>query len=124
MHPPPTPEHRTWERFVALGDSFTEGLVDADPDRPDAYVGWADRLAEALAQRNVDLVLVTAPDVSWVPLVSRVAQRPTEYTAHVWAVAQRTGSHGRERPGRGPSTCPAARQRVTSSMWCSMSCSM
>jgi lysophospholipase L1-like esterase len=33
--------------FVALGDSFTEGLADAGPDG--GYRGWADRLAERLA---------------------------------------------------------------------------
>lgn len=43
---------RVWERFVALGDSFTEGMVDAHPHREDEYVGWADRVAAALAARN------------------------------------------------------------------------
>jgi len=33
-------------RFVALGDSLTEGMVDATPDG--GYRGWADRLAEHL----------------------------------------------------------------------------
>lgn len=37
---------------MALGDSFTEGMVDADPDREGEYVGWADRVAAALAARN------------------------------------------------------------------------
>jgi lysophospholipase L1-like esterase len=164
MHPSSTPDERTWERFVALGDSFTEGLADPDPEVPDTYVGWADRIARVLADRNAglgrpfgyanlavrgrligdvvddqlgralamspdlvlmsaggndllqsrtsgphvvesleliarqvratgaDLLLVTAPDVSWVSLVGRVHQRLVEYTAHVWAVAQRTGS--------------------------------
>ncbi len=44
---------RVWTRYVAIGDSFTEGMSDADPERPDAYVGWADRLAvhlDALAE--------------------------------------------------------------------------
>lgn len=36
---------RVWLRYVAIGDSFSEGLVDEDPERPDGYVGWADRLA-------------------------------------------------------------------------------
>lgn len=54
-----TPPHRDrpWRRYVALGDSFTEGLSDAprapETTGPDAssdpadpvYVGWADRLA-------------------------------------------------------------------------------
>lgn len=43
---------RIWERYVAVGDSFTEGLMDASPTRPDSYVGWADRLATRLAARN------------------------------------------------------------------------
>ena len=37
-----------YRRFVALGDSFTEGLGDPDPDRPNGVRGWADRVAEVL----------------------------------------------------------------------------
>jgi lysophospholipase L1-like esterase len=40
---------RTWQRYVAIGDSFTEGMSDADPAQPGRYVGWADRLAGHLA---------------------------------------------------------------------------
>ncbi len=40
-----------WTRYVALGDSFTEGMSDEDPQRPDHYIGWADRLAGDLARR-------------------------------------------------------------------------
>ena len=43
------PSRTTWRRYVALGDSFTEGLADADPQRTGEYRGWADRLAEHLA---------------------------------------------------------------------------
>ncbi|SNS36857.1 Lysophospholipase L1 [Geodermatophilus pulveris] len=43
------PTHLSWRRFVALGDSFTEGLADPDPQRPGEYRGWADRLAGHLA---------------------------------------------------------------------------
>ncbi|CAL99838.1 lysophospholipase L1-like esterase [Saccharopolyspora erythraea NRRL 2338] len=39
--------------YVALGDSFTEGMEDARPDG--GYRGWADRLAERLAARNPGL---------------------------------------------------------------------
>jgi lysophospholipase L1-like esterase len=35
-------------RFVALGDSFTEGVGDDDPTRPNGVRGWADRVAEQL----------------------------------------------------------------------------
>ncbi|HEX8105434.1 MAG TPA: SGNH/GDSL hydrolase family protein [Solirubrobacteraceae bacterium] len=37
-----------WQRYVALGDSTTEGLEDPYPDGR-GYRGWADRLAERLA---------------------------------------------------------------------------
>ncbi|MCK8613734.1 SGNH/GDSL hydrolase family protein [Gordonia sp. C13] len=39
-------------RFVALGDSFTEGVGDTDPTRPNGLRGWADRVAEQLAARD------------------------------------------------------------------------
>ncbi|GAB3442667.1 SGNH/GDSL hydrolase family protein [Phycicoccus ginsengisoli] len=41
---------RVWHRYVAIGDSFTEGMSDEDPSRPGAYVGWADRLATHLSE--------------------------------------------------------------------------
>ena len=48
-----TPPH-PYRRFVALGDSFTEGLGDPDPARPNGVRGWADRVAEVLgAQASV-----------------------------------------------------------------------
>ena len=42
-----------WRRFVALGDSFTEGIGDPEPASPDGNRGWADRVAEVLS-RQVD----------------------------------------------------------------------
>ncbi len=44
----------TFRRFVALGDSFTEGVGDPDPARPNGLRGWADRVAEVLASRSDD----------------------------------------------------------------------
>jgi lysophospholipase L1-like esterase len=41
--------HPNWRRYVAVGDSFTEGLQDELPDG--SMRGWADRLAQALADR-------------------------------------------------------------------------
>ena len=46
------PSH--FHRYVALGDSFTEGVGDHDPDLPNGVRGWADRVAEVLAQRHDD----------------------------------------------------------------------
>jgi lysophospholipase L1-like esterase len=42
-----------FERYVALGDSQTEGLLD--PDGAGGYRGWADRFAAAAAVENPDL---------------------------------------------------------------------
>jgi len=36
------------QRYVALGDSFTEGVGDWDPASPNGVRGWADRVAEQL----------------------------------------------------------------------------
>ena len=43
-----------FHRYVAMGDSFTEGVGDPDPDRPNGLRGWADRFAEALAASEPD----------------------------------------------------------------------
>lgn len=53
----------SFRRFVALGDSFTEGVGDHDPSRPNGVRGWADRVAEALA--------ATADDVRYANLAIR-----------------------------------------------------
>lgn len=47
---PATPPAMPWSTYVAIGDSFTEGMSDPDPIVPDTYVGWADMVAAALAQ--------------------------------------------------------------------------
>src|SRR3954454_3081785 len=44
----------SYRRFVALGDSTTEGLVDPYPDGS-GFRGWADRLAEQLAELEPEL---------------------------------------------------------------------
>lgn len=43
-----------WSRFVALGDSFTEGIGDPDPTSPGGNRGWADRVAEVLSEKTED----------------------------------------------------------------------
>lgn len=39
---------------MAIGDSFTEGIGDPDPDSPGGNRGWADRVAEELARDHPD----------------------------------------------------------------------
>lgn len=36
------------KKYLALGDSFTEGMGDVDQSRPNEVRGWADRVAEVL----------------------------------------------------------------------------
>jgi lysophospholipase L1-like esterase len=48
--PGPTRFHR----YVALGDSFTEGVGDPDTARPNGLRGWADRVAAVLAAQSDD----------------------------------------------------------------------
>lgn len=43
-----------FSRYVALGDSFTEGIGDPDPASRNGLRGWADHVAAVLAQRNPD----------------------------------------------------------------------
>lgn len=43
-----------WRRYVAVGDSFTEGIGDPEPGSPGGHRGWADRVAEVLSQQVPD----------------------------------------------------------------------
>ncbi|QEU11143.1 SGNH/GDSL hydrolase family protein [Dermabacter vaginalis] len=52
-----------WRRFVAIGDSFTEGIGDPDPNVPGGVRGWADRVAEELGR--------TCPDFAYANLAIR-----------------------------------------------------
>ncbi len=47
-------DHRHYERYVAIGDSSTEGLND--PDGAGGYRGWADRLAQHIARAQGSLL--------------------------------------------------------------------
>lgn len=50
----PNPQPHPWRRWVALGDSFTEGVGDPEPTAPNGLRGWADRVAEVLSQQVDD----------------------------------------------------------------------
>jgi lysophospholipase L1-like esterase len=51
---PPAAAGPVFHRYVAIGDSFTEGVGDPDPERPNGLRGWADRVAEVLAARSAE----------------------------------------------------------------------
>lgn len=43
-----------WSRYVAVGDSFTEGIGDPEPLSAGGHRGWADRVAEVLNAKTED----------------------------------------------------------------------
>ncbi|GAB3601785.1 SGNH/GDSL hydrolase family protein [Microbacterium aureliae] len=45
----PNAQPHPWRRYVAIGDSFTEGIGDPEPSSPGGHRGWADRVAEVLS---------------------------------------------------------------------------
>lgn len=47
-------QQHPWSRFVAIGDSFTEGIGDPEPRSPGGNRGWADRVAEVLSAKTDD----------------------------------------------------------------------
>jgi len=70
-----------FSRYVALGDSSTEGLDD--PDGAGGYRGWADRLAEHVAKTSPDLHYANlavrgkiASEIAGTQLAPAIAMRP------------------------------------------------
>ena len=47
-------QQHPWSRYVAIGDSFTEGIGDPEPQSPGGHRGWADRVAEVLSASTDD----------------------------------------------------------------------
>jgi lysophospholipase L1-like esterase len=47
-------QQHPWSRYVALGDSFTEGIGDPEERAPGGHRGWADRVAEVLGSSTED----------------------------------------------------------------------
>ncbi len=100
----------SWRRYVALGDSFTEGLADPDPDRPGEYRGWADRLAGHLAAAAGDA------DVEYANLAVRgrllgqvlAEQVPVARAARPDLVSLVAGGNDLLRPGADPDRLAAA----------------
>ena len=74
-------EIRRFERYVAIGDSSTEGLDD--PDDNGGYRGWANRLAERLAEAQGSVLYAnlgvrgkTTREIVEEQLAPAVAMRP------------------------------------------------
>ena len=101
--------HSPWRRYIALGDSFTEGLSDPDPGRPGEFRGWADRLAEHLAAAAPDA------DVEYANLAIRgrllaqvlAEQVPVALAAEPDLVSLVAGGNDLMRPGADPDALAA-----------------
>jgi lysophospholipase L1-like esterase len=99
-----------WRRYIAIGDSFTEGLSDPDPERPGGFRGWADRLAGHLASA------ADGEDVEYANLAIRgrlVAevideQLPVALAAGPDLVSLVAGGNDLLRPGGDPDALAAA----------------
>jgi lysophospholipase L1-like esterase len=79
-------------RYVALGDSFTEGVGDVDDARPNGVRGWADRVAEVLSDSspgfgyaNLALRGRTLEPILAEQLAPAVAMRPDLVTIYAGA---------------------------------------
>src|SRR3712207_1217246 len=103
--PAPSP----WRRYVALGDSFTEGLSDPDPSRPGEFRGWADRLAEHLAAAVPDAEVEYANLAIRGRLLAQVLaeQVPVALEAEPDLVSLVAGSNDMMRPGSDPDALAA-----------------
>jgi len=99
-----TADAPSWRRYLALGDSFTEGLSDADPSRPGEFRGWADRLAEHLAAAAPDTDVEYANLAVRGRLLSQVLaeQVPVALDAQPDLVSLVAGGNDLLRPGSDP----------------------
>ncbi len=75
------------QRFLALGDSFTEGMGDVDVNRPNQVRGWADRVAENLCAdgwgyANLAIRGKKIPQVLTEQIDAAVALKPTLVTLY------------------------------------------
>ncbi len=89
------------DTFVAIGDSFTEGLNDPDPGG--GFRGWADRVAGALsaqrpgfryanlAVRGCRVLIFTGFDPRMFPVIRLLRGRIAAYDMHLRGIADSYG---------------------------------
>lgn len=108
-----TTDARVWTRYLALGDSFTEGMSDLASGHEDSedpvYRGWADRLAELLHAASV---AAGGPGVEYANLAVRgrllpqilAEQLPLALSSGADLVSLVGGGNDVLRPGSDPDT--------------------
>ncbi|MGO4385416.1 SGNH/GDSL hydrolase family protein [Specibacter sp. RAF43] len=104
MHEPGDgqPVLHPWRRFVALGDSFTEGLGDPEPRSQGGVRGWADRVAEELSigHENFSYANLAVRGLLLRDVVDR--QLPTAISLHPDLVSIQAGGNDFLHPGSDP----------------------
>lgn len=103
-----------WSRFVALGDSFTEGVGDPDPDSPGGLRGWADRFAEVLASHDREVAYANLAVRG--KLIEQIAQEQVEPALDLSPdlVSLCAGGNDVIRPGTDPDEVAQKLDRVVS----------
>lgn len=98
----PNGARHPWHRYVAIGDSFTEGIGDPDPHNPGRHRGWADRLAEELARGSEDFAYANLAIRG--RLLGRILEEQIEPTRalHPDLVSLSAGGNDLLRPGSDP----------------------
>ncbi|WP_104194045.1 SGNH/GDSL hydrolase family protein [Cryobacterium sp. M25] len=96
-----TPMH-PWSRYVALGDSFTEGVGDPEPTSPGGNRGWSDRVAEVLSQGTPDFAYANLAVRGKLIRQISVEQVETALALHPDLITFSGGGNDVLRPGSDP----------------------
>jgi lysophospholipase L1-like esterase len=96
-----------WSRYVALGDSFTEGIGDPEPESPGGHRGWADRVAEVLSEGSDDFAYANLAVRG--KLMRQIASEQVEpaLALHPDLVSISAGGNDMIRPGSDPDVTAA-----------------
>ncbi|ALE06354.1 SGNH hydrolase [Arthrobacter sp. ERGS1:01] len=101
-----------WHRFVALGDSFTEGLGDPQPDGPHEFRGWADRVAEELSTGQGDFAYANLAVRGMLLRQVVDTQLPQAISLHPDLVSIQAGGNDLLHPGADPDKLAAVMEQA------------
>ncbi|PRI11725.1 SGNH/GDSL hydrolase family protein [Leucobacter massiliensis] len=101
-----------WSRFVAIGDSFTEGVGDPDADSPGGLRGWADRFAEVLSELDDDFAYANLAVRG--KLIQQIADEQVEAALNLRPdlISVCAGGNDVIRPGTDPDEVAARLDRI------------